>query len=220
MGRRFAELAFTPGVKEQQRRHGSRGQYQRVEASGNYGADLGPAEQAFIRARDGFYMASVSETGWPYIQFRGGPQGFLHVLDQHTLGFADLRGNMQYITTANLLNDDRVALFLMDYAHQTRLKILGRAQILEDTPEAKEWIGRLSVPEEDGRPERAVLIRVEAYDWNCPQHITPRFTQDEVERAIEPFRRRVAALEEENTRLRTGLRSGASALSVTPGASR
>ena len=202
MGRRFAQLAFTPGVKEQQTRHGSRSQYQRVETSGNPGATLGPAEQAFVRARDGFYMASVSETGWPYIQFRGGPKGFLHVLDDHTLGFADLRGNMQYISTGNLLHDDRVALFLMDYAHQTRLKILGHAEIHENTPEAKEWIDRLYLPEEDARPERAVLIHVEAYDWNCPQHITPRYTQEELAEALEPMRRRLAQLEEENARLR------------------
>jgi predicted pyridoxine 5'-phosphate oxidase superfamily flavin-nucleotide-binding protein len=202
MGRRFAELAFTPGVKEQQTAHGSRGQYHRVETSGNPGAVLGDAEQEFIRVRDGFYMASVSETGWPYIQFRGGPRGFLHVVDERTLGFADLRGNMQYISTGNLLHDDRVALFLMDYAHQARLKILGHAEILENTEQAKEWIERLYVPEKDARPERAVLIHVEAYDWNCQQHITPRFTQDEVEGALAPVRRRLAALEEENARLR------------------
>jgi uncharacterized protein len=202
MGRRFAELAFTPAVKEQQTLHGSRSQYHRVETSGNPGATLGPAERDFIGRRDGFYMASVSETGWPYIQFRGGPKGFLHVLDEGTLGFADLRGNMQYISTGNLLHDDRVALFLMDYAHQTRLKILGHVEIFENTPEAKEWIDRLYVEEKDARPERAVLIHVEAYDWNCPQHITPRFTQEELETALGPIRRRIALLEEENKRLR------------------
>jgi uncharacterized protein len=202
MGRRFAELAFTPAVKEQQTLHGSRSQYRRVETSGNPGATLGPAERDFIGRRDGFYMASVSETGWPYIQFRGGPKGFLHVLDEGTLGFADLRGNMQYISTGNLLHDDRVALFLMDYAHQTRLKILGHAEILENTPAAKEWIDQLYVEEKDARPERAVLIHVEAYDWNCPQHITPRFTQEELETALGPIRRRIALLEEENKRLR------------------
>jgi uncharacterized protein len=202
MGRRFAELAFTPAVKEQQTLHGSRSQYHRVETSGNPGATLGPAERDFIGRRDGFYMASVSETGWPYIQFRGGPKGFLHVLDEGTLGFADLRGNMQYISTGNLLHDDRVALFLMDYAHQTRLKILGHVEIFENTPEAKEWIDRLYVEEKDARPERAVLIHVEAYDWNCPQHITPRFTQEELETALGPIRRHIALLEEENKRLR------------------
>ncbi len=202
MGRRFAELAFTPGVKEQQTLHGSRGQYHRVETTGNPDPALGPAERDFIAARDGFYMASVSETGWPYIQFRGGPRGFLHALDERTLGFADLRGNLQYISTGNLLHDDRVALFLMDYAHQARLKILGHAEIFENTPQAKEWIDRLYVPEKGARAERAVLIHVEAYDWNCQQHIPPRFTQEELEPMLGPIRRRLAVLEEENARLR------------------
>jgi len=202
MGRRYAELAFTPAVQEQQTLHGSRSQYQRVETSGSPGSALGPAEQDFIRRRDGFYMASVSETGWPYIQFRGGPKGFLHVLGDQTLGFADLRGNRQYISTGNLLHNDRVALFLMDYPHQARLKILGHAEILENTPQAKEWIDRLYLPEENARPERALLIHVEAYDWNCQQHITPRFTEEELAPALEPIRRRLALLEEENARLR------------------
>ena len=131
MGRRFAEIAFTPLVKEQQKRRGSRHLYERVEKSNDLGDRLGPPEQAFIQERDGFYMASVSETGWPYIQFRGGPKGFLRVLDPQTIGFADLRGNTQYISVGNLHHDDRVALFLMDYPNQSRLKILGRAKIHE-----------------------------------------------------------------------------------------
>ncbi len=202
MGRRFAELAFTPLVKEQQTRHGSRSQYQRVETGGNPGILLGPAEQDFVCSRDGFYMASVSESGWPYIQFRGGSKGFLHIIDDRTLGFADLRGNMQYISTGNLLHDDRVALFLMDYARQTRLKILGRAEILEGSPAAKEWLDRLRDPGEKSAAERAILIHVEAWDWNCPQHITPRYTEEELAATLEPIRRRLAQLEEENARLR------------------
>src|SRR6266567_4437991 len=129
MGRRFAEIAFTPLVKEQQRLHGSRHHYERVENSNDLGDRLGTDEQEFIRERDGFYMASVTETGWPYIQFRGGRKGFLRVLDQRTIAFADLRGNTQYISVGNLQHDHRVALFLMDYATQSRLKILGRAEI-------------------------------------------------------------------------------------------
>jgi len=207
MGRRFAELAFTPTVKDQQTRHGSRSQYQRVETSGNPGAALGPHEQSFVLQRDGFYMASVSESGWPYVQFRGGPKGFLHVVDDRTLAFADLRGNMQYISTGNLLHDDRVALFLMDYAWQTRLKILGHAEILEDSPAApnpavKEWLDRLRDPKEKVPAERAILIHVEAWDWNCPQHITPRFTEEELAETLEPMRRHIAELEQENARLR------------------
>ena len=202
MGRRFAELAFTPLVKEQQRLHGSRHLYERVEQSLDLGDSLGPHEQAFIRERDGFYMASVTETGWPYIQFRGGSPGFIHVLDDRTLGFADLRGNRQYISTANLQHDDRVALFFMDYATQSRLKVLGRVKVHEGDAEAQRLIESLRVPEEKTPPERAMIIHVEAFDWNCPQHITPRYTQAELTKMLEPIRHRLDALEAENKRLR------------------
>src|SRR5271165_335201 len=166
MGRRFAEIAFTPLVKEQQQQHGSRHLYERMEQSSDLGDRLGQYEQAFIRESDGFYMASVTETGWPYIQYRGGLKGFLHVLDDRTLGFADLRGNKQYISVGNLQHDDRVALFLMDYAEQRRLKILGRAAIHEDGAEAKKLIGDLRVPGEKPPTERAMVIHIEAFDWN------------------------------------------------------
>jgi len=203
MGRRFAELAFTPLVKEQQRRHGSRGQYERMELSGNPGNRLGPYEQEFIGARDGFYMASVSESGWPYIQYRGGSRGFLRVLDEQTLGFADLRGNKQYISTGNLQHDDRVALFLMDYTTQSRLKILGHAEVREGDPSAEKLIETMLPPEEKTPAERAILIHVEAFDWNCPQHITPRYTEEELAEFLEPIRRRLDILEKENERLRS-----------------
>jgi predicted pyridoxine 5'-phosphate oxidase superfamily flavin-nucleotide-binding protein len=201
MGRRFAELAFTPLVKEQQKQHGSRHLYERGEHSPDLVDRLGPDEQAFIRARDGFYMASVSETGWPYIQFRGGSPGFLRVVDDQTLGFADLRGNRQYISTANLQHDDRVALFLMDYPTKSRLKILGRAKIREGSAEAEALIEKLRIPEEKTPPERAILIRVEGYDWNCPQHITPRYTEAELTEILAPIRLRLETLEAENRRL-------------------
>lgn len=202
MGRRFAEIAFTPLVKAQQQKHGSRSAYERVEHSFIPGSRLGADEQAMIRTRDSFYMASVSETGWPYVQHRGGPKGFLHVLDEQTLGFVDLRGNMQYVSAGNLQHDDRVALFLMDYPSQSRLKILGHAEVHEDNALATELIERLRMPEEKSRAERAVLIHVEAFDWNCTQHITPRYTQEELETALAPIRLRIKALEEENARLR------------------
>src|SRR3954447_26956819 len=205
MGRRFAELAFTPLVKEQQKKHGSRHLYERVEKSAVLGDTLGPAEQSFIGARDGFYMASVSETGWPYIQFRGGQQGFLRVIDERNIAFADLRGNTQYISVGNLQHDDRVALFLMDYARQSRLKILGRAKIHEGDAEAAKLIGSLRVPGEKSPAERAIIIHVEAFDWNCPQHITPRYTEDEIATMLEPMRRRLDALEAENKRLRASV---------------
>jgi uncharacterized protein len=202
MSRRFAELAFTPLVKEEQRVHGSRHLYERVEHSPDAGDRLGPDEQAFIGERDGFYMASVTETGWPYIQFRGGHVGFIHVLDNQTLGFADLRGNRQYVSTANLKHDDRVALFFMDYPTQSRLKVLGRAEIHEGDAEAERLIESMRVPEEKTPPERAVVIHVEAFDWNCQQHITPRYSEIELAKILEPMRRRLESLEAENKRLK------------------
>ena len=202
MGRRFAELAFTPLVKEQQRQHNSRHLYERVEQAPDAGDRLGEDEREFVRERDGFYMASVSETGWPYIQYRGGEKGFLRVLDAQTLGFADLRGNRQYISVGNLKHDDRVTLFLMDYRRQSRLKILGRARVHEGDAEARELIERLRVPSEKTPTERAILIHVEAFDWNCQQHITPRYTREEMAEVLEPMRRRMEALEAENERLR------------------
>lgn len=203
MGRRFAELAFTPLVKEQQQQHGSRHLYERVEQSLDLGDRLGASEQVFVCERDGFYMASVTETGWPYVQYRGGPVGFLRVLDERTIGFADLRGNKQYISTANLLHDDRVALFLMDYPNQSRLKILGRAEVHEGNSEARKLIETLRIPEEKSPVERALVIHVEAFDWNCPQHITPRYSERELAKILEPMRRRLAELESENKQLRS-----------------
>ena len=203
MGRRFAELAFTPLVKEQQQQHGSRHLYERVEQSLDLGDRLGASEQAFVGERDGFYMASVTETGWPYVQYRGGPVGFLRVLDERMIGFADLRGNKQYISTGNLLHDDRVALFLMDYPNQSRLKILGRAEVHEEDAEAQKLIETLRMPEEKSPVERALVIHVEAFDWNCPQHITPRYSERELAKILEPMRRRLAELEAENKQLRT-----------------
>ncbi|MBC3992203.1 pyridoxamine 5'-phosphate oxidase family protein, partial [Streptomyces sp. AC563] len=157
-------------------------------------------EAAFIASRDGFYLGSVSETGWPYVQYRGGPPGFLHVLDEGTLGYADVRGNRQYISTGNVRADGRVALFLMDYARQARLKIFGRAEIraLDEHPALAERLGRVRT---DGRVERLVTIRVEGFNWNCPQHITPRFTQSELVSALPTVRAHIAEVEGENERL-------------------
>ena len=202
MSRRFAELAFTPLVKKQQEQHGSRRQYARMEEIGEAGDRLTDFEREFIAASDGFYMASTGESAWPYIQYRGGEKGFLQVLDDQTLGFADLRGNKQYITLGNVEHDNRVALFFMDYAHQLRLKILGRAEIHENDDAAAELLAKLRVPGEKTPAERAVLIHVEAFDWNCPQHITPRYTQEELAGTLEPIRKRLELLEAENARLR------------------
>ena len=202
MSKRFAELAFTEAVKRQQERHGSRAAYARMEQWGEAGDRLGDFEREFLEGRDGFYMGSVTETGWPYIQYRGGKKGFLKVLDAQTLGFADLRGNKQYISVGNLEKDDKVALFFMDYARQERLKILGRARVVEDGPEAERLLAELRVPGEKSPAERAVVIAVEAFDWNCPQHITPRYTQEELADALEPMRKKMEELEAEVKRLR------------------
>lgn len=181
MGRKFAEIAFTPAVKTLQEAHGSRRSYARMEQGDDSHQVLGPDEASFIAARDSFYMATVSETGWPYIQHRGGPPGFLRVLDAGTIGFADFRGNRQYVSVGNLETDDRVSLILLDYPNRLRLKILGRARVAGlDHPA----LPRLGLPGYGAVVERGLLIAVEAFDWNCPQHITPRFTVAEVEAAM------------------------------------
>ena len=206
MGRRFAEIAFTSLVKQQQQRHGSRAAYERVEQSADAGDRLTISEQTFIEQRDGFYMASVTEAGWPYVQYRGGPKGFLHVIDEQTIGFADLRGDKQYISLGNLLHDDRLALFLMDYTTQSRLKILGHATIYEGTPEAAQWIAKLRNSQEKAPAERAIVIRIEAFDWNCQQYITARYSEEELAAILAPMRRRMEALEAENAALRNSPR--------------
>jgi predicted pyridoxine 5'-phosphate oxidase superfamily flavin-nucleotide-binding protein len=158
-------------------------------------------ERAFVSDRDGFYVASVGENGWPYLQFRGGPRGFVKVVDDRTLAFADFRGNLQYITTGNIKHDDRVALFFMDYANRRRLKVMAHAVVF-DASERPELIEQLADREYEARIERAVVYHVEAYDWNCPQHITPRWTEDELAPVMTEMRSRLHELEEENDRLR------------------
>lgn len=175
MGRHYAEIAFTPAVQAAQARIGSQRHFARVAAEGREDSALGEAEVAFLHARDSFYLATVSETGWPYLQHRGGPPGFVHVLDAWTIGFADLTGNRQHVSLGNLAGNDRVALFFMDYANRRRLKLLGRLRA--DTDPA--LTAKLVWPEAAHRAERAMLVTVEGFEWNCPQHITPRFTAAE-----------------------------------------
>lgn len=193
MGHRFAEIAFTPGVKQVQEALGSRRSYARLEGGEAHHDQLGPSEAAFIAARDSFYLASVSETGWPYIQHRGGPPGFLRVLDASHIGFADLAGNRQYISVGNLAHNDRVALFLMDYPNRTRLKLLGRARLVGSDDTAT--MTRLRGAGQSGRVERGIVIAVAAFDWNCPQHITPRYSEAELAPLIEPLQARIRELE-------------------------
>ena len=204
MSHRFHDIAFTPAVKAAQAQAGSRGAYARFEA-GEPGMDrVGPEEAAFLEARDSFYMATVSETGWPYVQHRGGPPGFLRVLDEGTVGFADVRGNRQYVSVGNIQGDDRVSIILVDYARRRRLKILGHARAVR-VAEEPDLVARLSVPEYGARVERGIVVRVAAFDWNCPQHITPRFTEAEVGAMAAPLVARLRAAEAERDRLRAML---------------
>ena len=200
MAKNYAEIAFTESVKRQQEQYGSRQQYARMDRLAR-GTTLTFAETEFIAARDGFYLATVGEHGYPYVQFRGGPQGFLRVMDSQTLGYADFRGNRQYLTLGNLDQNDRAALILMDYANRSRLKIYARIEVnlANDRPDL---IERLRVPEYDAELERVMLLHVEAFDWNCPQHITPRFTMEEIQAMNVPIYKHIAKLEAELLRLR------------------
>lgn len=193
----YLKLATTPAVREMQRHYYGRAQ---SFPPGEDGArtPLGPDETDFIVARDSFYLATVSETGWPYLQHRGGPAGFLRVLDAGTLAFADLRGNRQLLSTGNLAaGNDRAALFLMDYPGRTRLKINGHARVAD--ARAEPAVAAAVAPPDpalSARVERVFLVEVVSFDWNCPQFITPRYTPPEIEAAVAaPLRRRIAELE-------------------------
>lgn len=197
----FGSLAFTPLVKALQEKYGSRSQYERIDTDKQSPPRLGPGESAFLAEQDTFFMATLGSTGWPYVQHRGGPKGFLKVIDDRTIAFNDFRGNRQYVSTGNLMSDDRVALVIVDYPRQARLKILGRAQIFEgDT--AKVWVARLRDQSYKATVERAYVIKVEAFDWNCQQHISPRFTTEQIREALAPMELRMGELQKENQRLR------------------
>jgi predicted pyridoxine 5'-phosphate oxidase superfamily flavin-nucleotide-binding protein len=197
----FGSLVFTPAVKMLQERHGSRRQYARMECSSVAEQRLGPSETEFLEERDSFYWATMGSTGWPYVQHRGGPRGFVRAIDDRTIALADFRGNKQYISAGNLLTDNRVAMILVDYPQQARLKILGRVDVLEG-PAAEEWISRVRVPGYQALIERVFVVHVEAFDWNCPQHITPRYTAEQIQEVVRPLEERLRALERENQELR------------------
>ncbi len=202
MPRAFSELTFTPAVRAHQDRMGSADGYAKfIEGGPQQGHRIGPAEQEFIQARDGFYQATVSETGWPYVQYRGGPIGFLRVLDDRTIGYADFSGNQQYISRGNLDGNDRVALILMDYANSRRLKILGRMAFTEGANAA----AHLFPEGAEAKAERAAILHVEALDWNCPRHITPRFTEVQLRPHMNALGQQLAELQAENQRLRQEL---------------
>jgi predicted pyridoxine 5'-phosphate oxidase superfamily flavin-nucleotide-binding protein len=199
MPHHFAEIAFTPTVKRVQEELGSRASYARMEGVPDaVNHRLTDAEAGFIAARNSLYMATVGETGWPYVQHRGGPTGFVRVLGESTIGFADFRGNRQYVSVGNLMTDDRVSLFFMDYPNKTRLKLLGRARIIG--PDDQAVLSRLEMPDYRARVERGIVIAVEGFDWNCPQHITPRYTIEEIAPTIDALKARIAELEAELAR--------------------
>lgn len=186
MTRAFTEIAFTPSVRDVQVRRGSRDRNLRLEQVEDRGDRLTAIERAFIAARDSFYQATVGESGWPYVQFRGGPPGFLKVIDESTLAYADFRGNVQYLSAGNLAADPRVSLILMDYRERRRLKVWGRARLVDEAAEPR-LSARVRLPGYAARVEGVIAITVVAFDWNCPQHITRRFTEAEVEQAAAPL---------------------------------
>ncbi len=198
MPRAFAEIAFTPSVRSIQQRQGSADSYAKFLKPDVQGGDrLTGREASFIAERDSFYQATVSETGWPYVQYRGGPAGFLKILSETQIAYADFRGNRQYVSTGNLTVDDRVSLILMDYPGRRRLKIWGHAALV-DADDEPDIITQLHDENYKAVPERAVIITIAAFDWNCPQHIWPRCTEQELAELLNPIR-------EENSRMRAEL---------------
>ena len=217
MARAYSEIAFTPAVRAFQTRMGSRRNYAALDHAAERGDTLGAFEAEFIAERDGFYQASVGENGWPYVQFRGGPAGFLRLLDQRTIAYADFRGNVQYISAGNIEADGRVSLILMDYAQRRRLKIWGRARLVDAADDAP-LIARLEDGNYRARSERAVVISVEAFDWNCPQHITPRFTEAEIAERTQLLDAEIAQLQQQLARSRSAAAGGSEAAAAAPGA--
>ncbi|MFD9286536.1 pyridoxamine 5'-phosphate oxidase family protein [Streptomyces mirabilis] len=230
MSRNYRSIAFTEPVLEAQGQYGSRAANNRTdrhrsgpgqpglgpvdgtgtaadtEAVETDGLDrikdaLGRAERDFIAERDGFYLATVASSGWPYVQFRGGPPGFVTAPDEHTLAWADFRGNRQYISTGNVAHDPRVSIIFLDYARQVRLKVFGVATI-NDVRDQGPQSSAYAVPGYRAIIEREVRVEVKAFDWNCPQHITPRYTAEEVGSVLRPLQQRVETLQAENDRLR------------------
>ena len=207
MSRRYGCIAFTDDVREVQQQYGSAEFYDRLRsrATGASGPDpLGPREGAFLAERDGFYLSTVSETGWPYVQFRGGPPGFVSVRDAHTIAWAEFRGNLQHVSTGNLVGDQRVAIIAVDYSRRERLKLFGTARVvrIEDDPA---YVSSLIVADDDSVVEAAITVTVTAFDWNCPQHIPRRLTLDEVDQRVAPLRERLVELEAENAALRQAM---------------
>ena len=197
-----SDVAFTASVKALQERRGSRKTYRRIEERGGWETRVTPELAAFLAERDSAYLATANSAGQPYVQHRGGPKGFIRVLDDKTLGFADFVGNRQYITTGNLAENDRAFLFLMDYAHRQRIKIWGKARVVENDAEL---LAKLMPEGYDARPQQAILFTIEAWDVNCPQHIPQKFDAVDVTAAVAKLERRISEVEAENARLRESL---------------
>ncbi len=196
-----SDIAFTPAVKAVQERNGSRAGYARMEEKGGWRDTVTPEFAASLAERDSFYLATASGEGRPYIQHRGGPKGFLKILDDKHLAFADFGGNRQYITAGNLSENDRASIFLMDYANRRRIKVWGRARVVDDDPALLE---RLIEPGYKAKPERAIVFEIEAWDVNCPQHITRRYTDEQIAPALAKLQARIEELEAEVKELRGG----------------
>ena len=202
MTARFMNLLFTPEVQRQQEIHGSRSSYAKMAGQAAERADLlGEKEAMFLATRDSFYLASTSASGWPYVQHRGGPAGFVKLLTAGRIGFADYRGNRQYVSLGNVVTDDRVALFFMDYVRRARLKLLGRMTAI-DLRETPDLASALTDDNYGATVERGFVVEVEAFDWNCPQHITPRYTINEVRQMTQPLNKHIEKLEKEIEQLR------------------
>ena len=208
MAKNFATLAFTGAVKAMQEKAGSRSSYARMERD-SYVDGLTENEIDFIAQRDSFYMASIGENGFPYIQHRGGPRGFVKVLDAKRIGFIDFRGNMQYISIGNMATNNNIALIMVDYPARARLKILAKAEVIElkDDPALYEL---LDLEDYKFKPERMIVLHIEAYDWNCPQHITPRYTVQDIEAAFGGQRDQITTLQAEVKALKNKLKDQAS----------
>ena len=192
MAHPISDVAFTPAVKAAQEARGSRAAYVKMEQRGGWNDAITPALEEFIADREFFYLGTASVDGQPYIQHRGGPRGFLKVLDEKTLAIADYAGNAQYISLGNLTENDKAFIFLMDYPHQHRVKIWGRAEFIEDDPEL---LDRVVDPDYEGRPQRVLVFHVEAWDVNCTQHIQPRYTVEEMQPIVQGLHDRIVELQ-------------------------
>lgn len=210
MPHQFLETLTTPAVERARTRYGSHEVMARATANFHTTADLGPDEKHFIQSVDGFYLGTTGEDGWPYVQYRGGPAGFLRVLSPTRMAWADFRGNRQYLSVGAIDATGKVALFLMDYPHRARLKIIGRARVV-DSAEDPSLMDELTVVGYRAKVERAIVVDVVAYDWNCQQHITPRYTEAELRDTLRPVETEMARLRTENAELRARIGSQAPA---------